>query len=144
MAELLASGIDVITTAGIAHLDPLAGIAEKITGVPAGKTVPDPVIRAADEIELVDVTPEALRDRIARGQVYPREHAEAALSDAFRVGPLAALRELALRQARSQSTGRGPVRPLSAIAETRQRPSCFKKLRMLVPQWWTSPFTKKS
>jgi two-component system sensor histidine kinase KdpD len=96
VAELLASGIDVITTVGIGHLDSLADIAEKITGVPAGKTVPDPVVRAADEIELVDVTPEALRDRIARGQVYPREHAEAALSGAFRVGPLAALRELAL------------------------------------------------
>jgi len=86
----------VITTVGIGHLDSLADIAEKITGVPAGETVPDPVVRAADEIELVDVTPEALRDRIARGQVYPREHAEAALSGAFRVGPLAALRELAL------------------------------------------------
>jgi two-component system sensor histidine kinase KdpD len=96
VAELLASGIDVITTVSIAHLDSLADIAEKITGVPAGKTVPDPVVRVADEIELVDVTPEALRDRIARGQVYPREHAEAALSGAFRVGPLAALRELAL------------------------------------------------
>ena len=96
VAELLAAGIDVITTVSIEHLDSLADIAEKITGVPAGKTVPDPVVRAADEIELVDVTPEALRDRIARGQVYPREHAEAALSGAFRVGPLAALRELAL------------------------------------------------
>jgi two-component system, OmpR family, sensor histidine kinase KdpD len=96
VAELLASGIDVITTVGIGHLDSLADIAEKITSVPAVKTVPDPVVRAADEIELVDVTPEALRDRIARGQVYPSEHAEAALSGAFRVGPLAALRELAL------------------------------------------------
>ena len=96
VAELLAAGIDVITTVSIEHLDSLADIAEKITGVPVRKTVPDPVVRAADEIELVDVTPEALRDRIARGQVYPREHAEAALSGAFRVGPLAALRELAL------------------------------------------------
>ena len=96
VAELLAAGIDVITTVSIGHLDSLADIAEKITGVPARKTVPDPVVRAADEIELVDVTPEALRDRIARGQVYPREHAEAALSGAFRVGPLAALCELAL------------------------------------------------
>ncbi len=96
VAELLASGIDVITTVAIGQLDSVADIAEKITGVPAGTTVPDPVVRAADEIELVDVTPEVLRDRIARGQVYPREHAEAALSGAFRVGPLAALRELAL------------------------------------------------
>jgi two-component system sensor histidine kinase KdpD len=96
VAELMAAGIDVITTVSIGHLDSLVDVAENITGVPAGKTVPDPVVLAADEIELVDVTPEALRDRMARGQVYPREHAEAALSGAFRVGPLAALRELAL------------------------------------------------
>jgi two-component system sensor histidine kinase KdpD len=96
VAELMAAGIDVITTVSIGHLDSLVDVAENITGVPAGQTVPDPVVLAADEIELVDVTPEALRDRIARGQVYPREHAEAALSGAFRVGPLAALRELAL------------------------------------------------
>jgi two-component system, OmpR family, sensor histidine kinase KdpD len=96
VAELMAAGIDVITTVSIGHLDSLADVAENITGVPAGRTVPDSVVLAAHEIELVDVTPEALRDRIARGQVYPREHAEAALSGAFRVGPLAALRELAL------------------------------------------------
>jgi two-component system sensor histidine kinase KdpD len=96
VAELLAAGIDVITTVSIGHLDSLADVVEEITGVPAGETVPDPVVRVADETELVDVTPEALRDRIARGHVHPREHAEAALSGAFRVGPLSALRELAL------------------------------------------------
>ncbi|HEX3191639.1 MAG TPA: hypothetical protein VHS30_17855 [Streptosporangiaceae bacterium] len=87
VAELLAAGIDVITTVSTGQLDSLADIAENITGVSAGTTVPDPVVRAADEIELVDVTPEALRDRIARGQVYPPEHVETALSGAFRVGP---------------------------------------------------------
>jgi two-component system sensor histidine kinase KdpD len=120
VAELLASGIDVITTVGIGHLDSLADIAEKITGVPAGETVPDPVVRAADEIELVDVTPEALRDRIARGQVYPREHAEAALSGAFRVGPLAALRELALLWlAASLTQNRQRSRPDGDVVEGR-------------------------
>ena len=73
VAELLAAGIDVITTVSTGQLDSLADIAQDITGVPAGPAVPDPVVRAADEIELVDVTPEALRDRIARGQVYPPE-----------------------------------------------------------------------
>jgi two-component system, OmpR family, sensor histidine kinase KdpD len=96
VAELLAAGIDVITTVSTGQLDSLADIAQDITGVPAGPAVPDPVVRAADEIELVDVTPEALRDRIARGHLYPPGHAEAALSGAFRAGPLAALRELAL------------------------------------------------
>jgi two-component system, OmpR family, sensor histidine kinase KdpD len=96
VAELLANGIDVITTISIGHLDSLADAVEKITGVPAGETVPDVAVRAANEIQLVDVAPEALRDRIARGHIYPREHAEAALSGAFRIGPLSALRELAL------------------------------------------------
>jgi two-component system sensor histidine kinase KdpD len=82
--------------------------------------VPDPVVRAADEIELVDVTPEALRDRIARGQVYPREHAEAALSGAFRVGPLAALRELALLWlAASLTQNRQRSRPDGDVVEGR-------------------------
>jgi two-component system sensor histidine kinase KdpD len=85
-------------------------------------TVPDPVVRAADEIELVDVTPEALRDRIARDQVYPREHAEAALSGAFRVGPLAALRELALLWlAASLTQNRQRYRP-TAMLMTAGRP----------------------
>jgi two-component system sensor histidine kinase KdpD len=96
VSGLLAAGIDVITTVSIGHLDSLADVAEKITGVPAGETVPDPVVRNADEIELVDVAPEVLRDRIARGDVYPARDAEAALSGAFRIGPLSALRELAL------------------------------------------------
>jgi two-component system sensor histidine kinase KdpD len=96
VSGLLAAGIDVISTVSIGHLDSLADVAEKITGVPAGETVPDPVVRNADEIELVDVAPEVLRDRIARGDVYPAEDAEAALSGAFRIGPLSALRELAL------------------------------------------------
>jgi two-component system sensor histidine kinase KdpD len=70
VAELMAAGIDVITTVSIGNLDSLVDVAENITGVPAGKTVPDPVVRAADEIELVDVTPEApgtrIRSRVIR------------------------------------------------------------------------------
>src|SRR5690349_19101179 len=124
VAELLASGIDVITTVGIGHLDSLADIAEKITGVPAAETVPDPVVRAADEIELVDVTPEALRDRIARGQVYPREHAEAALSGGFRVGPLAAPRALALLWlAASLTQNRQRPRPDGDVDDEDGRPT---------------------
>jgi two-component system sensor histidine kinase KdpD len=94
--ELLAAGIDVVSTVSIGHLDSLTDVVEKITGVRTQETVPDPVIRAADEIELVDLAPEALRDRIARGRVHPPEQAEAALDGWFRIGPLSALRELAL------------------------------------------------
>jgi two-component system sensor histidine kinase KdpD len=70
-AELLAAGIDVISTVSIGQLDSVADVVEKITGVPALLTVPDPVLLDADEIELVDVTPEALHDRMARGHIYP-------------------------------------------------------------------------
>jgi two-component system, OmpR family, sensor histidine kinase KdpD len=94
--ELLAAGIDVVSTVSIGHLDSLTDVVEKITGVRPQETVPDPVIRAADEIELVDLAPEALRDRIACGRVHPPEQAEAALDGWFRIGPLSALRELAL------------------------------------------------
>ena len=94
--ELLAAGIDVVSTVSIGHLDSLTDVVEKITGARPRETVPDPVVRAADEIELVDLAPEALRDRIARGRVHPPEQAEAALDGWFRIGPLSALRELAL------------------------------------------------
>jgi two-component system sensor histidine kinase KdpD len=95
-AGLLAAGIDVITTVSIGQLASLTDVVEKITGAPAVHTVPDPVVRAAEEIELVDLVPEALRDRIARGHVYPPGQAEAALSGGFGIGALSALRELAL------------------------------------------------
>jgi two-component system sensor histidine kinase KdpD len=94
--ELLAAGIDVVSTVNIGHLDSLTDVVEKITGVPPQETVPDPVVRAADEIELVDLAPETLRDRIARGRVWPPEQAEAALDGWFGIGHLSALRELAL------------------------------------------------
>jgi two-component system sensor histidine kinase KdpD len=85
-AELLAAGIDVITTVSIGQLASLTDVVEKITGVPPIQTVPDPVVHAADEIELVDVAPEGLRERIARGHLYPPGQAEAALAGAFRTG----------------------------------------------------------
>ena len=94
--ELLAAGIDVITTVNIQHLESLNDVVEKITGVPQRETVPDAVVRAADQIELVDMTAEALRRRMAHGNVYAPEKVDAALANYFRVGNLTALRELAL------------------------------------------------
>ena len=69
--DLLAAGIDVISTVSVGHLDSLADVVAKITGAAPGQSVPDSVVRAAGEVELVDVAPEALRDRLARGQIYP-------------------------------------------------------------------------
>ncbi|HEY6416661.1 MAG TPA: histidine kinase, partial [Acidimicrobiales bacterium] len=94
--ELLDAGIDVISTVNIQHLESLNDVVEKITGVPQRETVPDRVVRAADQIELVDMSPEALRRRMAHGNIYAPEKVDAALSNYFRVGNLAALRELAL------------------------------------------------
>jgi two-component system, OmpR family, sensor histidine kinase KdpD len=94
--ELLEAGIDVISTVNIQHLESLNDVVEKITGVPQRETVPDAVVRAADQVELVDMTPEALRRRMAHGNIYPAEKIDAALTHYFRSGNLAALRELAL------------------------------------------------
>jgi two-component system, OmpR family, sensor histidine kinase KdpD len=94
--ELLADGIDVVTTVNIQHLESLNDVVEKITGVAQGERVPDAVVRAADQVELVDMSPEALRRRMAHGNVYPAGTVDAALGNYFRVGNLTALRELAL------------------------------------------------
>src|SRR3954469_6509840 len=96
VGEILAAGIDVLTTVNIAHLESLNDVVEQITGVAQRETVPDAVVRRADQIELVDMTPEALRRRMAHGNVYPLERVDAALGNYFRVGNLTALRELAL------------------------------------------------
>ena len=94
--ELLDAGIDVISTVNVQHLESLNDVVERITGVVQRETVPDAVVRAADQIELVDMSPEALRRRMAHGNIYPPERVDAALANYFRPGNLGALRELAL------------------------------------------------
>ncbi|MER7757251.1 sensor histidine kinase KdpD [Kitasatospora sp. NPDC097643] len=94
--ELLAAGIDVISTVNIQHLESLGDVVEGITGVRQRETVPDEVVRRADQIELVDMSPQALRRRLAHGNVYAPEKIDAALANYFRPGNLTALRELAL------------------------------------------------
>jgi two-component system sensor histidine kinase KdpD len=94
--ELLNAGIEVITTVNIQHLESLNDVVLKITGVPQRETVPDAVVRAADQVEIVDMTPEALRRRMAHGNIYAADKIDAALNNYFRAGNLTALRELAL------------------------------------------------
>jgi len=94
--ELLAAGIDVITTVNVQHLESLNDVVAEITGVRQQETIPAAVVRAADQIELVDMSPEALRRRLVPGNVYPPAEAEQALTHYFRLGNLSALRELAL------------------------------------------------
>ncbi|MEY2554780.1 MAG: two-component system, OmpR family, sensor histidine kinase KdpD, partial [Ilumatobacteraceae bacterium] len=93
---LLDGGIDVISTLNIQHLESLNDVITEITGTVQRETVPDAVVRRADQLELVDMSPEALRRRMAHGNVYPAERVDAALSNYFRPGNLGALRELAL------------------------------------------------
>nr|WSZ21010.1 sensor histidine kinase KdpD [Streptomyces canus] len=94
--ELLAAGIDVVSTVNIQHLESLGDVVESITGVRQKETVPDEVVRRADQIELVDMSPQALRRRMAHGNIYKPDKVDAALSNYFRPGNLTALRELAL------------------------------------------------
>jgi two-component system sensor histidine kinase KdpD len=94
--ELLDASIDVITTLNIQHLESLNDVVTDITGVRQRETVPDVVVREADELELVDLSPEALRRRMVAGDIYPPDRIDAALSHYFRPGNLTALRELAL------------------------------------------------
>ncbi|GGX24985.1 sensor histidine kinase [Streptomyces chartreusis] len=94
--ELLAAGIDVISTVNIQHLESLGDVVESITGVRQQETVPDEVVRRADQVELVDMSPQALRRRMAHGNIYKPDKVDAALSNYFRPGNLTALRELAL------------------------------------------------
>ncbi len=94
--EILDAGVDVISTLNIQHLESLNDVVERITGITQHETIPDAVVRAAEQVELVDMTPEALRRRMAHGNIYPAERVDAALANYFRPGNLGALRELAL------------------------------------------------
>jgi two-component system sensor histidine kinase KdpD len=93
---ILEAGIDVLSTVNVQHVESLNDVVRQITGVPQRETIPDDVLRRADQVELVDLAPEALRDRLAEGLVYPAARVDAALSNYFRLGNLTALRELAL------------------------------------------------
>jgi two-component system sensor histidine kinase KdpD len=94
--ELLDAGITVISTVNIQHIESLNDVVEQITGIRQQETIPDAVLRAADQIEVVDLAPQSLRDRLSEGLVYPAARVDAALSNYFRLGNLTALRELAL------------------------------------------------
>ena len=98
VAELLAAGIDVCTTLNVQHLESVNDIVERATGVKVQETLPDSVFQSADEVQLVDLPPEKLIERLQEGKIYAPERAEAALRNFFSIGNLLALRELALRR----------------------------------------------
>ncbi|MEE6179293.1 sensor histidine kinase KdpD [Mycobacterium sp. 050134] len=94
--ELLDAGITVISTVNVQHLESLNDVVAQITGIEQKETIPDSIVRQAAQVELIDITPEALRRRLSHGNVYAPERIDAALSNYFRRGNLTALRELAL------------------------------------------------
>ena len=120
--QILDEGIDVTSTVNIQHIESLNDEIFELTEVRVRETFPDRILDEADEVVLVDLTPEALRERLVAGKVYPRERAEAALANFFRLDNLAALRELVLREvaedveARRHTTGLDPLSH-QAVAE---------------------------
>ncbi len=94
--EILEAGIDVLSTVNIQHLESLNDVVESITSIRQQETLPDEVVRRADQVQLVDMSPEALRRRMAHGNIYGPDKVDAALANYFRVGNLSALREIAL------------------------------------------------
>ena len=96
--DLLDANVDVLSTLNVQHIESLAPLVQKITGVQIRELVPDPVLQRVNEIVLTDLTPEALQNRMRRGDIYPLERAESALGHFFQPGNLIALRELTLLQ----------------------------------------------
>jgi two-component system, OmpR family, sensor histidine kinase KdpD len=96
--DVLNAGIDVLSTMNVQHLESLNDQIAELTDVRVRETIPDDVLGRADELVIIDITPEELIDRLRAGKVYPRERIETALNNFFRIENLAALREVALRQ----------------------------------------------
>jgi len=95
--DLRTAGIDVISTVNVQHVESVKDLVEKVTGIPVRETVPDRVLDSADVIQFIDIAPEALRKRMAHGNIYARDRVETALANFFKPGNLAAMRQIGLR-----------------------------------------------
>lgn len=139
--EILNAGISVISTMNIQHIESLNDSVEQITGVRVRETVPDQMLRMADEVELIDISPNALRERMKEGRIYASVKVEQALNNFFKTGNLIALRELALREVADdvderleayerKRTLRGPLRTQEVIFVcTNLRPDSERLIR---------------
>jgi two-component system sensor histidine kinase KdpD len=105
------AGVDVVTTLNAQHVESVKDLVEHITGIPVRETIPDRILDRADEVQFIDIAPEALRKRMRHGNIYATEKIELALGNFFRPGNLAALREIALRMVVQRSGDSGEVRP---------------------------------
>jgi two-component system sensor histidine kinase KdpD len=129
--EILDAGIDVISTVNIQHLESLNDAIFELTETRVRETFPDRILTEADEVVLVDLTPEALQQRLRAGKVYPQERADAALNNFFRADKLSALRELALREVAEDVEARRIARPLEPLS---QQAVAERVLAMVEPQ----------
>jgi two-component system sensor histidine kinase KdpD len=120
IAEVLGAGIDVFSTVNVQHLESLNDQVAELTGVRVRETVPDSVLGTADEVVLIDLTPEALIARLRAGKIYPGENVQAALDNFFRIENLAALREVSLRQVAEDVESKRLVLGQSAPLGTRE------------------------
>jgi two-component system, OmpR family, sensor histidine kinase KdpD len=119
--DMRAAGIDVITTVNVQHVESVKDLVEKVTGIAVRETVPDKELDGADEIQFIDITPEALRKRMRHGNIYAREKVETALANFFRPQNLAAMRQIGLRlvadsMARSRHVIASPEDVLVAVS----------------------------
>lgn len=121
IADVLAAGIDVFSTVNVQHLESLNDQVAELTGVRVRETVPDSVLGRADEVVLIDLTPEALIERLRAGKIYPGENIQAALDNFFKIENLAALREVSLRQvAEDVESKRLVYREVEAVGTRRE------------------------
>jgi two-component system sensor histidine kinase KdpD len=130
--ELLDAGIDVLTTMNVQHVESLNDQIWLSTGVRVRETIPDWVLKAADEVVMVDLTPRALLNRLARGVVYPPERARAALENFFKESTLVALRELAMRQAAYSVESRLHEEQPSPVAAAEGLPHAHDRLLLVI------------
>ncbi len=114
--EILDAGIDVVSTVNVQHLESLNDAIFEMTGVRVRETFPDRILDEADEVVLVDLSPEELQERLRAGKVYSKERAAVALENFFRYENLATLRELVLREVAEDVGARRPVQPLEPLA----------------------------
>ena len=119
--DVLDAGIDVYSTVNVQHLESLNDQVAELTGVRVRETFPDSVLKAADEVVLMDLTPEALLDRLRAGKIYPAERIEASLNNFFKTESLATLREIALRQVAEDVEAKRSARPAEEPVGTRER-----------------------
>jgi two-component system sensor histidine kinase KdpD len=117
--DVLAAGIDVFSTVNVQHLETLNDSVCELTGVRVRETMPDSVLNEADEVVLIDLTPEALLDRLRAGKIYPNERIDSALNNFFRIENLNALREVALRQVAEEVESKRLLREVVGQREDR-------------------------